>query len=141
MRMPTLVALVLLATQGFAQDGVSQPPLGGDPIVLPDVQAGSIRAADAPGAILKGLDKVSGDVSDIELRVGESVAFGRIEVTLSACRYPEDNPSGEAFAWLEIRDSLRESQVFGGWMVASSPALNALDHARYDVWVIRCTTV
>jgi len=25
-------------------------------------------------------------------------------------------------------------------MIASSPALNALDHPRYDVWVMRCTT-
>ncbi|MGB1970407.1 MAG: DUF2155 domain-containing protein, partial [Paracoccaceae bacterium] len=27
---------------------------------------------------------------------------------------------------------------FMGWMVASSPALNPLDHRRYDVWVLRC---
>ena len=140
MRVLLVVALSLLAAPGNAQDALPQPPFGGDLGFLPDVQAGSIRAAEARGAILKGLDKVSGDVTDIELAVGESVALGRIEVTLSACRYPEDNPSGEAFAWLDIRDPLRDSQVFGGWMVASSPALNALDHARYDVWVIRCTT-
>jgi hypothetical protein len=28
--------------------------------------------------------------------------------------------------------------VFSGWMVASSPALSALDHPRYDVWVLNC---
>ncbi|MGB0800115.1 MAG: DUF2155 domain-containing protein, partial [Planktomarina sp.] len=27
-----------------------------------------------------------------------------------------------------------------GWMVASSPALNALEHPRYDIWVLRCKT-
>lgn len=30
--------------------------------------------------------------------------------------------------------------VFRGWMFASSPALNALEHPVYDVWVINCTT-
>jgi hypothetical protein len=25
-------------------------------------------------------------------------------------------------------------------MVASSPALSALDHPRYDVWVMRCSS-
>lgn len=140
MRALASLLLALFAAPGFAQDGLTQTPIGDGLGYLPDIQAGSIRAAEARGVILKGLDKVSGDVTDIELDVGESVTFGRIEVTLSACRYPEDNPSGEAFAWLDIRDPSRDSQIFGGWMVASSPALNALDHARYDVWVIRCTT-
>ncbi|MEO0381372.1 MAG: DUF2155 domain-containing protein, partial [Pseudomonadota bacterium] len=26
------------------------------------------------------------------------------------------------------------------WMIASAPALSAMEHARYDVWVMRCTT-
>ncbi len=30
--------------------------------------------------------------------------------------------------------------IFRGWMFASSPALNALEHPVYDVWVISCTT-
>ena len=29
--------------------------------------------------------------------------------------------------------------LFSGWMFASSPGLNALEHPVYDVWVIRCT--
>ena len=28
--------------------------------------------------------------------------------------------------------------VFSGWMFASSPALSALEHAVYDVWVLDC---
>ncbi len=31
--------------------------------------------------------------------------------------------------------------LFSGWMFASSPALNALQHPVYDVWVIACTMV
>ena len=30
--------------------------------------------------------------------------------------------------------------IFSGWMFASSPALNPLDHPVYDVWVIDCKT-
>ncbi|NOX96235.1 MAG: DUF2155 domain-containing protein [Alphaproteobacteria bacterium] len=30
--------------------------------------------------------------------------------------------------------------IFRGWMFASSPALNALEHPVYDVWVIDCNT-
>ena len=28
--------------------------------------------------------------------------------------------------------------VFSGWMFASSPALSALEHPVYDVWVVDC---
>ncbi len=30
--------------------------------------------------------------------------------------------------------------IFRGWMFASAPALNALEHPVYDVWVIDCKT-
>ena len=39
-----------------------------------------------------------------------------------------------------IEDPLYTEVAFSGWMVASSPALNALDHSRYDIWVLRCMT-
>ena len=134
------LALTLLATPLMAQETVITSPIDGSVSVLPDVRAEEVKAISATGVKLKGLDKVSGDVTDLDLAVGETAEVGRIEVTLGDCRYPEDNPTGEGYAWLTIRDPARETVLFDGWMVASSPALNALDHPRYDVWVIRCTT-
>lgn len=32
-------------------------------------------------------------------------------------------------------------RIFSGWMFASSPGLNPLEHSVYDVWVIGCKTV
>ncbi len=98
------------------------------------------KAANAEGAILRGLDRVSGETRDLELATGDTAAFGRLQVTLGECRYPEDNPAGDAFAYLVIRYAAEPEPVFEGWMIASSPALNALDHPRYDVWVLRCRT-
>jgi len=102
------------------------------------VAAQSVR--EAPGAELRWLDKVSGETADVDLSRGQSAVWGRLTIQLNACRFPADNPTGEAFAHLTIRDALSEATVFSGWMVASSPALSALDHARYDVWVLRCLT-
>ena len=92
------------------------------------------------GAALRAMDKVSGDVVDFELVPMQTHQLGRLEVALGECRYPAGNPAGDAFAYLVIRDAGAEAAVFEGWMIASSPALNALDHARYDVWVLRCIT-
>jgi len=98
------------------------------------------KATAAPGAILRGLDKVGGTLSDIEIVKGQTVKFGRLNVTLGDCRFPSGNPSGDAYAYLVIRSDTAERPIFEGWMIASSPALNALDHPRYDLWVIRCKT-
>ena len=98
------------------------------------------QVAQGSGAMLRALDKVSGEVTDFELGVGKSKPYGRLFVEMSECRYPKDNPAGDAFAYLVIRSAGQAQPSFQGWMVASSPALNALDHPRYDVWLLRCTT-
>ena len=99
-----------------------------------------VRAETAPGAVLRALDKVSGDTQDLQMTAGETRVFGRLSIMLGECRYPADNPDGDAYAYLEIRPEGEAEPLFDGWMVASSPALNALEHPRYDVWVLRCTT-
>ena len=101
------------------------------------------QTKQAQGATLRGLDKLNGEVIDIELKVGFSIRFGSIRIELTDCRYPEDNPTGEAYAFLTMYEEnsdgeISQTPMFRGWMIASSPALNALDHFRYDVWVMRC---
>ena len=95
----------------------------------------------ADGALLRGLDKVSGEVVDFGIKSGDIYSLWKLEVKLSECRYPISNPVGDAFAHLTISQDKFENDLFRGWMVASSPALNPLEHARYDLWVLRCAMV
>lgn len=99
-----------------------------------------VETENASGAVLRGLDKFSGEVVDIELPAGRTVQFERLNITLTECRYPAGNPAGNAYAGLQITEVGREGVVFSGWMIASAPALNPMEHARYDVWVMRCIT-
>ncbi|MCC5986873.1 MAG: DUF2155 domain-containing protein [Pararhodobacter sp.] len=87
---------------------------------------------------LRGLDKLAGETVDIEIATGAQAEFGRLQITLVSCRFPVDDPAAEAYAFLEIHDRIRGEQLFRGWMIATSPALNALDDPRYDVWVLGC---
>ena len=50
-------------------------------------------------------------------------------------------PVGDAFSEDTLGDLSDGDKVFSGWMFASSPALNALEHPVYDIWVIDCKTV
>ena len=109
-------------------------------------RAGAQPAADAwPAgvAVLQGLDKVTARISTIRAPVGEAVTFGTLVIVARTCRKrpPEETP--ETTAFLEIFDDRPGEPpraVFSGWMFASSPALSAMEHAVYDVWVIDCMT-
>ena len=94
------------------------------------------------GAELKALDKMTGQSSSFEMLSGGSVQIGKLVIELKECRYPQDNPGGDAFAYLTITEPEKsDDPIFAGWMIASSPALNALDHFRYDIWILRCRTL
>ncbi len=97
--------------------------------------------AGEPVAVLQGLDKVTARVSAIEAPLNRVVRFGTLEITVRACHKtpPEEPPESAAF--VEIRDvkpGELGSDLFVGWMFASSPALSALEHPVYDIWVLDC---
>ena len=99
------------------------------------------QEAEAPVAVLQGLNKVTARVSAIDAPVGRAVRFGTLEITAHTCHKapPEEPPESAAF--LEIRDLKPDEppvELFVGWMFASSPALSALEHPVYDIWVLDC---
>jgi hypothetical protein len=121
---------ILFASPVVAQETT---PLGGTGSA-PSVVASGV------GVVLRGLDKVSGDTIDVELATGTMTRLFGLDVRSVECRYPADNPSGDAVSFLQIYQTGTTDTIFQGWMMASAPALNALDHSRYDVWVLRCIT-
>jgi hypothetical protein len=91
--------------------------------------------------MLRGLDKSSGRTETFAVAVGSTAPFGRLEITVNACRTPPEGESEDALAHLTVTDRKGGAgAVFSGWMFASAPALSALDHPRYDVWTIACRT-
>ena len=92
-------------------------------------------------AVLQGMDKVTARVSTIEAPVGEVVKFGALEIIARNCdkRPPEETPESAAFLdiW-EMHQGEPVVSLFRGWMFASSPALSAMEHPVYDVWVLDC---
>lgn len=97
-----------------------------------------LRVATAEAGLIRVLDKTTGRVETLEIPAGETRQSGRLSITLAECRFPEENPAADAFAHLAITE--RGARLYDGWMIASSPALAALDHHRYDVWALRCAT-
>ena len=116
------------------------------PTVLAPTGAGAAPVPDQmvarPAAKLQGLDKVTARTSTFTIAVGETKMFGSLRVTLRACRENPPIEPPEAAAFLEVVENKpgeKAEAVFSGWMFASSPALSAMEHPIYDVWVLSCT--
>lgn len=95
-----------------------------------------------PGVVLQGLDKVTARISTIEVPLDTLVRFGTLEIAVRACYKtpPTEPPENTAFLEIvEVKPGEPRETIFSGWMFASSPALSALEHPVYDVWVIDCT--
>jgi hypothetical protein len=97
-------------------------------------------ATTASSGTLRVLDKITGRTHDLKFGNGQTQTVGLLAITMTECRYPSGNQSGDAYALLTIIYNNASDPVFSGWMIASSPALNALDHPRYDVWTLRCSS-
>jgi hypothetical protein len=100
-----------------------------------------VGADPYPIVVLQALDKVAARVSPLEVEVGSTIDFGTLRITARHCdkRPPEETPESAAFLEIvEVRPEDEPVVYFTGWMFASSPALSALEHSVYDVWVIDC---
>ncbi len=96
-----------------------------------------------PVATFAGLDKITGRITRFDVYIDETVLFGALEITPRACynRPPTEAQRVSAFLEVDQRSLTGVSKrIFTGWMFADSPALNAVDHAIYDVWLIECKT-
>lgn len=112
-------------------------------LLAPALPAGAQPIAN-PVATFAGLDKITGRITRFDVYIDETVLFGALEITPRACynRAPTETQQRTS-AFLEVdQRSLQgvSKRIFTGWMFADSPALNAVDHAVYDVWLVECKT-
>lgn len=137
-----LPILLLAALPAHAQEWITVPPSRPDTLEAPAPEATSeqsqVAATTADGGVLRVLDKISGQVTDLEMMRGETRDLGNLTVVMGECRYPTDNPAGDAYILVSIRTTSDDTAIFEGWLLASAPALSAVDHPRFDVWALRC---
>jgi hypothetical protein len=101
-------------------------------------------------AVLQGVDKITAETLRFEAKVGEPVRYKGLIITVRACETTAaDEAITDSTAYLDVqsqpqvapgRAAAPPRPVFHGWMFASSPTLNPLEHPIYDLWLIACKT-
>ncbi|MBL4640042.1 MAG: DUF2155 domain-containing protein [Kordiimonadaceae bacterium] len=135
-----LLALTFPASVSALSGMQAQELILNDQIQVPD----AAQAVPQNRVVLRALDKITARITEHELEIGQEMRFGSLALVARYCRTRPPIEPPETFAYLEIDDVQRDGRkerVFEGWMVASSPALNALEHSVYDIWVINCKMV
>ncbi len=92
-------------------------------------------------AVFAALDKVTGRVSPLEVKMGQTIAFGALRVTARVCYTRPSTEPPLTSAFIEVDENLLDGsskRVFTGWMFAESPGLHAVEHPTFDVWLTSC---
>ncbi len=91
---------------------------------------------------LKALDKSTARSETFVAEVGSTIQYGPLFIKIHACRKSQPIERPESVSFLQIWEvppgAEKSTWIFSGWMFASSPALSAMDHPVYDVWVLDC---
>jgi hypothetical protein len=143
------VGLIAASAPSIAAPAIPAPAAANAPAATPAAAPDAENApppplAVAPGTtlMLRGLDKITGKPTDIAAPIGKPVQFATLTITARYCYSTPASETPETSAFIQIDDHRPDQgakHVFSGWMYASSPSLNGMEHPLYDVWVINCS--
>lgn len=105
--------------------------------------SGTVFGADiaTKQLILRGVDKITGRVSTMTATVQRPLTFGTLTIVAERCLAKPQEEMPENAAFLKVYENTKDDpkkQVFNGWMFSSNPALSAMEHPIYDIWVLSC---
>lgn len=102
---------------------------------------GEIPSQPMQAIEMRALNKITARTSLVQVNIGEMIQFDQLQLQVRTCwsAPPDQKPEHAALLHITQMDpDTGPEVVFHGWMFASSPALNALEHAVYDITVMRC---
>ena len=119
-----------------------------------DTDKNEVENLIGTAVVLRTLDKVTATTKDYTVKIGDTLDYGNLTIAVRHCEKKPPTEIPETYAFLQIKETQLNGQgkiveasdeeeeaqktIFSGWMFGSDPAISALDHRVYDVWVIDC---
>jgi hypothetical protein len=139
---------IVIAEDGLEEDEAEEEKAEKPETKRVETPAEPARRQRRRVAIVEAIDKITAESMRFEVEVGgRPVRFQKTLIfTARACEVSAaDEQVSDAIAYLEVslqpRGVIQVSeprQIFRGWMFASAPAVNGLQHPVYDAWVVGC---
>ena len=106
-------------------------------IILDDLLSEELVGKNKDLAFIGVLNKVTAQVSSIEIPAGEEVLIYDLKIYNKSCHIslPEEKPLVAVYL---VIDDLKGKNNFSGWMVKDLPSISSMEHPLYDIWVKDC---
>ena len=106
-------------------------------IILDDLLIEELGGKNKDLAFIGVLNKVTAQVSSIEILAGEEVLIYDLKIFNKSCHIslPEEKPLVAVYL---VIDDLKGKNNFSGWMVKDLPSISSMEHPLYDIWVKDC---
>ena len=106
-------------------------------IILDDLLIEELDGKNKDLAFIGVLNKVTAQVSSIEIPAGEEVLIYDLKISNKSCHIslPEEKPLVAVYL---VIDDLKGKNNFSGWMVKDLPSISSMEHPLYDIWVKDC---
>ena len=106
-------------------------------IILDDLLSDELGGKKKDLAFIGVLNKVTAQVSSIEIAAGEEVLIYDLKIFNKSCHIslPEEKPLVAVYL---VIDDLKGKNNFSGWMVKDLPSISSMEHPLYDIWVKDC---
>jgi hypothetical protein len=141
---PVAAPVIVFAVLGLSSAAANATPAYAQPprqLTVDDAVPGKDHVKRM--VVLRGLDKITARATTINAPINVPVHYATLTITARYCYSTPITETPETTAFLQVTDHRPDEpqrKVFSGWMLASSPSLNGMEHPLYDVWVISCKT-
>lgn len=91
-------------------------------------------------AVVQNLNKTTAKTSILEMKIGDVIRFGQIQIIAHKCWQAPLDQRPENKILLEVLENKegKNIRIFYGWMFSSSPSISGLEHPIYDLTAINC---
>lgn len=101
---------------------------------LPGVASAYVERAVAS---LRIMNKDAGKVHEIKVPVGDEVQFEKLFINVRSCKQTDPFDAEDFWGFVEISE-VSKGRIYSNWMSRNEPGQNPLQHADYDVWLVKC---
>lgn len=88
-------------------------------------------------AVIQVMNKAAGKPQTLNIPVGQSVQFEKLNLTVRACKQSDPFKAENFYAFVGITAN-NNTKIFSNWMDRNNPGKNPVQNPDYDAWLMRC---
>ncbi len=92
-------------------------------------------------ASFKLLNKTTNKVSTKDILVSSKISWETLNIEVLYCGSTPPTEIPEDYVLIDVYDTLnnKNTNIYKGWMISSSPDVTPLENPIYDLWLVDCS--